>query len=156
MEFIYKNTKVPLPNVRQFYILKYASPYNPLILETVKGLTDKIETFSELSEFISSYILWLETEREKNPDWITPYAPPEESHKHYFNCNTADIKQVADYTLLSFNEIYRLDVFTFWGYLHDCVVWRCEQTEKGREYLEKAYYNSQTEPDREALKNKIR
>lgn len=31
-------------------------------------------------------------------------------------------------------------MFDYWQYLHDAVVWNCSQTEKGKEYLKKAYY----------------
>lgn len=45
-----------------------------------------------------------------------------------------------------------LDLFEYFGYLHDAVVWGCSRSEAGREYLENAYYYQQTEPDREALR----
>lgn len=44
-----------------------------------------------------------------------------------------------------------LDIFDYFGYLHDAVVWNCEKTVQGREYLENAYYYGQTKPDRKAL-----
>ena len=45
-----------------------------------------------------------------------------------------------------------LDLFEYFGYLHDAVVWGCSRSEAGREYLENAYYYQQTKPDREALR----
>lgn len=45
-----------------------------------------------------------------------------------------------------------MDVYTFWGLLHDAVVWALDKTAEGREYLENAWYYEQTEPDRDALR----
>ena len=72
--------------------------------------------------------------------------------KAFFTNATSDTKLVADYTGLSFGEVSELDIFTYFGYLHDAVVWNCSRTEAGREYLENAYYYQQTEPDRDSLR----
>lgn len=50
-------------------------------------------------------------------------------------------------------RIEDLEVFDYYGYLHDAVVWNCSKTESGKEYLEEAYTHSQTEPDREKLRD---
>ena len=70
----------------------------------------------------------------------------------YFNIKTQDCKIVADYIRDSFKTVSNLDVFEYWGYLHDAVVWNCSKSEAGRQYLEDAYYQMQTEPDRAALR----
>ncbi|MBR4627788.1 MAG: hypothetical protein IKO47_08835 [Ruminococcus sp.] len=64
------------------------------------------------------------------------------------------MKIVGDYTRLDFIQIWLLEVFDYWGYLHDAVVWNCGRTPEGREYLETAYNHSQTEPDRARLRIK--
>lgn len=66
------------------------------------------------------------------------------------------MKIVSDYTQLNFMMIYDLEVFDYFGYLHDAVVWACDKTEAGREYLADAYMHSQTEPDRAALREHIK
>lgn len=80
-----------------------------------------------------------------------PYYPSESDDKAYFQNQSIDIKIVSDYTGLDFHSVDALDLFEYFGYLHDAVVWNCGKTEAGREYLENAYYNSQTKPDRKAL-----
>jgi hypothetical protein len=40
---------------------------------------------------------------------------------------------------LNFLELQELGVFDYWRYLHDAIVWNCNQTQKGEQYLEKAY-----------------
>lgn len=80
-----------------------------------------------------------------------PYYP-EEGGKAFFINKTSDRKLVADYANISIPETGELDTFTYWGLLHDAVVWNCDKTEKGKEYLENAYNYAQTEPDRAALR----
>lgn len=153
MDIIYKDKIISSPTVRQYYTLKYPELYQSEdVMSVVEELTDSIETWNDLSEFIAEYILTIDGERMRNPELIVPYAPSDVKKQEYFNCNTADVKQVSDYTGLNFTEIYALDIFEFWGYLHDLVVWECSQTGKGREYLENAYINSQTKPDRKMLR----
>lgn len=74
----------------------------------------------------------------------------------YYKCLSSDMKIVSDYTLLNFMQIYDLELFDYFGYLHDAVVWNCNKSESGREYLEEAYMHSQTEPDRAVLRQRIK
>lgn len=62
------------------------------------------------------------------------------------------MKLVSDYSGLDFLQVQELEVFDFWGFLHDAVVWNLSKTESGRDYLESAFNHAQTEPDREALR----
>ncbi|MCM1133580.1 MAG: hypothetical protein NC340_08935 [Ruminococcus flavefaciens] len=113
---------------------------------------------------VSEYFLWkstgrnaeliaeIDSAREQNPDFQIPYYPEESDYIRRFSCNTQDIKTVADYSNMNFNEVLALDIFTYWAWLHDAVVWNCERTSNGRDYLEKAWAGSQTEPDREAFR----
>ena len=153
MDFIYKNKKVPLPTVRQFYVLKYLETYEAEeVLEVICELISGVETVYDVFDFSDKFVSWLEEQRNKNPDLKTPYAPPEKKYPRYYNCNTADMKQVSEYTKLNFSQVEELNVFVFWRYLHDCIVWQGEQTETGREYLENAHIYEQTKPDRKALR----
>jgi len=47
-----------------------------------------------------------------------------------------------------------LDVLTYKKLLRDAIIYRYEQTEEGREYLEKCWILSQTKPDYKKLKEK--
>lgn len=145
--------KYRLPTVRQYLVLKY-SEINEEVIAIAKSIAET-DTLEDLQNFITRYIAEIETIRAKNPQLQTPYYPEEDERKHYYNCNTADIKIVSDYTGLNFSEIHSLDIFTFWAWLHDAVVWNCEKSEDGQDYLEKCWTNSQTEPDRTALREML-
>lgn len=81
-----------------------------------------------------------------------PYYPSNDGSKAFFSNLTSDNKLVADYANISIPETYNLDVFTFWGLLHDSVVYICNKTKEGKEYLENAYVYSQKKADRGALR----
>lgn len=89
------------------------------------------------------------------PKLKVPYYPTGNESKAFFKNNSSDVKIVSDYTGYNFGRVYELEIFEYWGYLHDAVVWNCSRTDAGKEYLENAYYYQQTEPDRKALKAKF-
>ncbi len=89
------------------------------------------------------------------PKLNVPYFPENGGSKARFENSSSDVKIVADYTGYNFGEIGELEIFDYWGYLHDAVVWNCELSKAGREYLENAYFYQQTKPDRKALKEKF-
>lgn len=62
---------------------------------------------------------------------------------------------VAEYTGLSIVEVEELDYIDYLLYRRDAFIYRASQTEKGREYLDKAWRLEQTKPDREALREKF-
>lgn len=64
-------------------------------------------------------------------------------------------KLVADYTGLNFNEIEQLDYLDYLQYRRDAFIYSRQQTEKGREYLENAWRLTQTEPDKDKLRDKF-
>lgn len=66
-----------------------------------------------------------------------------------------DEKLVGDYAGLSFYELGRLPVDVFMGLLRDAYIYRLEQTEAGREYLESCWILEQTAPDRGRLREKF-
>lgn len=142
--------KYRAPTVREYLILKYSKDVEE-ILAVARGFTE-IKSVKGLKKFLSTYLTEIEIVKMTNPELNLPYYPEETEHKHYFNCNSQEIKSVSDYTNLNFSEVYNLNIFEFWGYLHDAAVWNLSRTEAGRDYLEKAYVNSQAEPDRESLR----
>lgn len=81
-----------------------------------------------------------------------PYYPQNSGDKAYYTNNSSDIKLIIDYAKLSYIEVKELDILTYWGLLHDAVVYGCSRTPEGREYLENAWLYEQTEPDRDALR----
>jgi hypothetical protein len=84
-----------------------------------------------------------------------PYYPPEKESKAFFKNTSQEEKMVQEYTGINFLELGEVGVFAFWTYLHDAVIWNCDQTEDGRKYLENAYNYKQTKPDRTGLKELI-
>lgn len=58
---------------------------------------------------------------------------------------------VQEYTGIDFIDQLELPVFEYWGYVHDAIIWNCNQSENGKQYLENAYNFAQTEADREGL-----
>lgn len=59
---------------------------------------------------------------------------------------------VQEYTGIDFLRIDEIGIFDYWRFLHDAVVWNCNQSEDGRKYLESAYNYKQDKPDRNGLK----
>ena len=62
---------------------------------------------------------------------------------------------VSEYTGLNFLEIEKLNYLTYLTWRRDAFIHKMNQTEKGQEYLDNAWRMEQTEPDREALREKF-
>lgn len=62
---------------------------------------------------------------------------------------------VAQYTGLNILQVEELDYLDFLMYRRDAFIWRMSQTEKGEEYLNKAWRLEQTKPDRDSLRKKF-
>jgi len=73
----------------------------------------------------------------------------------HYEVNTLEEKIVREYTGFDFRELGELDVFEYWLYLRDAVVYNYSQTKEGRDYLEQCWRLEQTAPDRGALRNKF-
>jgi predicted RNA polymerase sigma factor len=63
---------------------------------------------------------------------------------------------VAEYTGLNFFEIAELDYVQYLVWLRDAYIHRLSQSEEGQKYLDNAWRMEQTEPDRAALRKKLR
>lgn len=59
---------------------------------------------------------------------------------------------VSEYTGLNFSEVVELDCYTFKVLVKDSFIEMMSKNEKGREYLEDAYYLTLTSPDKESLR----
>ena len=68
---------------------------------------------------------------------------------------TKELKYVADYTGLNFNECEELDCYTFKVLLRDAYIYKMSQTKEGREYLKECYILTLTKPDKKALRKKF-
>lgn len=143
------------PTLREYLILKYSGDLKE-ILDTVLGISgDGVRTPEGIKSFLTGYLSDVERVRQSDESMIIPVYPADTGQEEYYKCYTSDIKVASDYTRLSFSEILDLDVFTYWRYLHDAVIWNCQKTKEGREFLENAWYFKQTEPDRAALRKKF-
>ena len=56
---------------------------------------------------------------------------------------------------MNFLEIEELDYIDYLQYRFDAFISKMNETEKGREYLDNAYYLTQTAPDRKKLREKF-
>lgn len=143
-------------NVKEYYqIFRPADD-----TEKIFGLTDWIArsdeekkssiTVEDLYIIEIELLNWLRTEREKE-QYKAPYYKQAAQNEVYFTREYDELKLVSDYTNSSFGELQKLDIFTFWRYYRDAVIWNCSKTEEGREYLRNAYNSVQTKPDRAAI-----
>ncbi len=66
--------------------------------------------------------------------------------------DTGDLKLVADYTGLNFNEVLELDCITYKMLVRDAFIDMMSKSEEGRDYLEQCWVLTQTEPDTAKLK----
>ena len=74
--------------------------------------------------------------------------------KEYLRTDYGDIKLVSDYTRLDFEKVVELDCFTFRKLFRDAFIDKLSQTDEGREYLESCWTLTQTEPEREKLRER--
>lgn len=63
---------------------------------------------------------------------------------------------MAEYAGLSLLQVRELDYLQYLTWRRDAYIYRLSQTEAGQEYLDNAWRMGQTEPDREALRRKLR
>ena len=63
---------------------------------------------------------------------------------------------VAEYTGLNFLEVGELDYLQYLIWRRDAFIFWLSKTEKGTKYLDNAWRLEQTEPDRAALRKKLR
>lgn len=65
---------------------------------------------------------------------------------------TIELKIVHDYTGIPLDQLVAVDIFTFWQWLRDAVIFEYSRSDEGRDYLRECYAAEQTEPDRETLR----
>ena len=75
---------------------------------------------------------------------------------HKYSTTTYWVHRVSEYTGLNFLEVWSLNYIVFLTLRRDAFISWLSKTEAGMEYLDNAWRMEQTEPDREALRKKIR
>lgn len=63
---------------------------------------------------------------------------------------------VSEYTGLNFLEVGRLNYLQYLVWRRDAFIHMLSRTEAGQEYLDNAWRMEQTQPDRKALRRKLR
>lgn len=90
---------------------------------------------------------------------MLPYYPAADNtggHRYKYKNTTWWRKLVSSYTGLNFWQVGRLDYLQYLIYRRDAYIYYLEQSEDGQEYLDNAWRMEQTEPDREALRKKLK
>lgn len=72
-----------------------------------------------------------------------------------YEVSTRELKSVSDYTGLNFEEVQNLYFDEFLLLLRDAFIYKCEQSQKGQEYLENCWILEQTTPDRKRLREQF-
>lgn len=83
------------------------------------------------------------------PDYDTG---EEECH---YQAETETLKLVSNYTGLNFNEVVELDCITFKLLIKDALIYKLNQSDEGKEYLENCWILQQNEPDRKELRKRM-
>lgn len=89
---------------------------------------------------------------------MLPYYPPDDSKGkkgHEYIISTQWEHLVSKYVGISMIEVEELDYLDYLRYRRDAFIYRMSQTEKGKEYLDKAWRLEQSKPDRESLRKKF-
>lgn len=81
---------------------------------------------------------------------------PDRAGSHKYNSTTYWKRLVSEYAGLSFLEVESLPYLTFLFWRRDAFIHRMSQTEAGQEYLDNAWRMEQTEPDRVALRKRLK
>ena len=63
---------------------------------------------------------------------------------------------MSDYTGLNFHEVRKLESIQYLTWRRDAYIWWLSRTEEGQKYLDNAWRMEQTEPDRAALRKRLK
>lgn len=150
-----KTVKLPPPTVEAYYHIYHAISE----IEVTEGLCDwltsggpQARAYIEPIDIVKSRIVlseWLRQLR-KREEYYPPHVEGDVSEARYRTVYH-ELKAVSEYTRDSFSELKKIDVLTFWRLYRDAIIYNCNKSEDGREYLERAFANVQTKPDRRAI-----
>lgn len=75
---------------------------------------------------------------------------------HQYTTHSWWRRLVSEYTGLNFLEVGRLNYLQYLVWRRDAFIYMLSRTEAGQEYLDNAWRMEQTQPDRKALRRKLR
>lgn len=84
-----------------------------------------------------------------------PYYAGGKKQKYYYKPETESEHLVISYTGLSLWEVEEMDFDVYLFYVREAYIYRLNQSEDGREYLENCWRMTQTKPDRASLREKF-
>ena len=159
LEFEFSNRKIsklPPPTVDAYYKIYHGLSDG----EKVEGLCEWLASSSEQArayiepiDIVKAEIAlseWLRTLRER-PAYKPPHVKEDTPSESHYSTVFHELKLVSDYTHDSFTTLRKMDVLMFWRYYRDAIIHTCNKSEDGKEYLNKAYNQEQTKPDRAAI-----
>lgn len=151
-----KKVKLPPPTVEAYYKIYYAVSGSEITEGICDWLTsgglqsrvyiepiDVVKARSVLSE-------WLRKLRQQHA-YKPPHVKEDTLSESHYSTVYHELKLVSDYTHDSFTTLRKMDVLTFWRYYRDAIIHNCNKSEDGRDYLNRAYNQEQTKPDRAAI-----
>ena len=162
-EFIFNNekkVKLSPPTVEAYYHIYHAVSDS----EVIEGLCDwltsggpQARAYVEPIDIVKAKIVlssWLK-ELRKREEYYPPHVEGDIPDTRYSTVYH-ELKVVSDYTRDSFSELKKMDILTFWRLYRDAIIYSCNKSEDGKEYLDRAYAQIQTKPDRAAIAEIIR
>lgn len=151
-----KKVKLLPPSVDAYYKIYHGLSGG----EKVEGLcewlassSEKARAYIEPIDIVKAEIAlseWLRKLRE-HPAYKPPHVKEDTPSESHYSTVYHELKLVSDYTHDSFTTLRKMDVLTFWRYYRDAIIYICSKSEDGKEYLNKAYNQEQTKPDRAAI-----
>lgn len=150
-----KTVKLPPPTVEAYYHIYHAVDDS----EVTEGLCDwltsggpEARAYIDAVDIIKARIVlsgWLK-ELRKREEYYPPHVEGDVPETRYITVYH-ELKLVSEYTHDSFSELKKMDILTFWRLYRDAIIYNCNKSDEGREYLERAFANVQTKPDRAAI-----
>lgn len=151
-----KKVKLLPPSVDAYYKIYHGLSDG----EKVEGLCEWLASSSEQArayiepiDIVKAEIAlseWLRKLRE-HPAYKPPHVKEDTPSESHYSTVYHELKLVSDYTHDSFTTLRKMDVLTFWRYYRDAIIHNCNKSEDGRDYLNRAYNQEQTKPDRAAI-----
>ena len=89
----------------------------------------------------------------ENKKLEVPYYPSDKDTCKYQVLSWEE-KTIADYLKINVFDVNELNIIDYWFFLRESVIYSLSQTAEGIDYLNNAYRLTETEPDREALREK--
>lgn len=79
-----------------------------------------------------------------------------EAAEYTYTVDTRAEKLVIDYLNISIFDVQEMPIDLYLYFMRESYIYMLSQTENGRKYLEDCYRMTQTKPDREKIREKIK